>query len=199
MVLSANALMGDTFHGIKSYTDKVHIDEKPGKTEKDHGISPKTKKVKILDKTENSQGGENKVESVKEQDGSNTDKSKDRNQSENKNENKSNKNDSKISDTVDSSSGPSTVPLPTEKGEAKVEENVVLDSVTASDRTKQIKLLALLKILKKFEVTKKKFFRFLFIFIFMMMIISLYSSFQSFFLWTPYNIPCNICRITYNV
>lgn len=153
MVLSANALMGDAFHGIKSYTDKVHIDEK---TEKDHGFSPKMKKVKILDKTEYSNVGENiEVSVIKEQESSKTDKNKDRNRNENnnKNRNKSNANDGKNSDTADSSSGPSSVPLPTEKEEEKVEDKVVLDSATASDRTKQIKLLVLLKILKKFEVT----------------------------------------------
>ena len=141
------------FHGIKSYTDKVHIDEK---TEKDHGFSPKMKKVKILDKTEYSNVGENiEVSVIKEQESSKTDKNKDRNRNENnnKNRNKSNANDGKNSDTADSSSGPSSVPLPTEKEEEKVEDKVVLDSATASDRTKQIKLLVLLKILKKFEVT----------------------------------------------
>ena len=175
MVLSANALMGDTFHGIKSYTDKVHIDEK---TEKDHGFSPKMKKVKILDKTEYSNVGENiDVSVIKEQESSKTDKNKDRNRNENnnKNRNKSNANDGKNSDTADSSSGPSSVPLPTEKEEEKVEDKVVLDSATASDRTKQIKLLVLLKILKKFEVTNCVIFLDLFSFMFFSMIVSLYS------------------------
>lgn len=167
MVLSANALMGDAFHGIKSYTDKVHIDEKTGKTEKDQGFSPKTKKVKTLEKTDNSNVGENKVENVvKEQESSNIDKNKDRNKNENRNKNKSNKNDGKNSETVNSSSGPSSVPLPTEKVEEKVEEKVVLDSVTASDRTKQIKLLVLIKILKKFEVSNCVLFLDLFSFMF---------------------------------
>lgn len=170
MVLSANALMGDKIQGIKSYTDKVHLDEK---TAKDGGFSPKTKKVKILDKTENSDVGENKGESViKEQDGSNTDKNKDRNRNRDKR-------GSQNSDTANSSSGPSTVPLPTEEVEEKVEGKVVLDNATASDRTKQIKLLVLLKLLKKFEVIKIFFLQIFFFFT--MMTFSLYSTLQLFF------------------
>lgn len=162
MVLSANALIGDSFHGIKSYTDKVHLDEK---TEKDHGFSPKTKKVKILDKTENIKMAENKEKSViKEQDGSDTDKNKDRNKNRNRNKSKSNKNDGKNSDAADSSSGPSSVPLPIEEEEEKIEDKVVLDSATASDRTKQTKLLVLLRILKKFEVRDCVIFYFIFYF-----------------------------------
>jgi hypothetical protein len=194
MVLSANALMGDTFHGIKSYTDKVHIDEKTGKTEKDHGFSPKTKKVKILDKTENSNVGENTVESViNDKESSNTDKNKDRNKNrdENKNKDKSNKKDSKNSDTADSSSGPSSFPLPTEM----VEDEVVLDSATASDRTKQIKLLVLLKILKKFEVTNCIIFYFISNFFFFIVIISLYTLLSSYCLC----IQCNIFSVTYTL
>ena len=191
MVLSTNALMGDTFHGIKSYTDKVHIDVK---TEKDHGFSPKTKKVKILDKPENSNVAENKEGSNKNLDGSNTDKNKDRNK--NKNKNKGNKNDGRNSDTADSSSGPSSVPLPTEKEEEKVEDSVELDSATASDRTKQIKLLVLLKILKKFEVPNCVTISILFYFMFFSIFVSLLELVMFF---NVYLITHTIYHVTYTV
>ena len=165
MVLAADVLMGESFHGLRSYTDGVHIaeektkgTEKTEKTEKDHGISPKTKKVKILDKTKIADMGD-KIEKKEDSgggDGNNEDQNKgnnrdkNRNRNRNKNKNKNSSDDSKIVDKINSSSGPSTIPIPIKNGE---KESVALDRATASDRIKQLKLLALLKILKKFEVT----------------------------------------------
>ena len=152
MVLSANTLMGKRFQGFKSYTDGVHSNEE--KTEKDSGFSPKTKKIKILDKTKNGNIGENTEkntidgDAVGEVEDSNKEKNKGNNKNNNRNKNKND--DNKITSSANSSSSPSSLSIPIDN----INENVVLNRATASDRIKQIKLLVLLKIIKKFEVKK---------------------------------------------
>ena len=169
MVLAANTLMGNRFQGLKSYTDGVHRNEeknkKSEKTEKDSGFSPKTKKVKILDKTKNVNVEENTENDIIKGDGdgedgdSNKDKKKGNdNRNNNRNKNKNKNVDNKIINSANSSSSPSSLSLPIES----IDEKTVLNRATASDRIKQIKLLVLLKIIKKFEV---KFYSLFFFFI----------------------------------
>ena len=165
MVLAANTLMGNRFQGFKSYTDGVHKNEekneKSEKTEKDSGFSPKTKKVKILDKTKNSNLETNtgkdiingdcvdgdEVSNKEKNKGNNSNDNNNNNNNRNKNKNK-NKNDNKITNSANSSSSPSSLSLPIDN----TDEEAVLNRATASDRIKQIKLFVLLKIIKKFEV-----------------------------------------------
>ena len=161
MVLAANTLMGNRFQGFKSYTDGVHRNEKKSeKTEKDSGFSPKTKKVKILDKTKNVNleentekdniDGDGDGDGVGEVENSSKEKIKGNDRSNNRNKNKNKNDESKITNLANSSSGPSSLSIPIDD----INENVVLNRATASDRIKQIKLLVLMKIIKKFEVKK---------------------------------------------